>query len=160
MGKNSTEAFLSRLDKSRASTFEVAKYLHKQGYTVSVSAFDYRPTDSNWEDHVDSGDIYICKEPGTQHRIDVKQISREFTGRYDFPFPYMFVSDSRAVDRADPFPLAYIVLNAQFTFMGIIWSKTRKHWRLQQVKASNTDKIITVYACPIEYVDFREIDND
>lgn len=156
---NSHDAFLRRLDQSRKSTFLVAEYLHRSGYNVNIPAFDYRDPDSNWEDHVDDGDLYIWKECENQHRIDVKHVSMEFTTRDSFLYSHIFVADIRAVERANPFPLAYITVNNSCTHMAIIWGKTKKFWVPYDVYASNTDKMITVMRCPVEHVDFRSFDN-
>ena len=157
MNKNSHQEFLSRLDASRKSTFLVAEYLHRSGYNVYIPAFDYRDQDTNWEDHVDDGDIYIWRERDDMKRIDVKHISRDFTSRDDFEFSHVFVADIRAILRADPFPLAYVVVNKTCTHIAIIWGKTKKHWEKHDVYASNTNKMITVMRCPVEHVDFRSL---
>lgn len=160
MNKNSHKEFLSRLDASRKSTFLVAEYLHRAGYTVYVPAFDYRDENSNWEDHVDDGDLYIWKKRDDMKRIDVKHVSVEFTTRDSFRFSHIFVADIRAVERADPFPLAYITVNQSCTHMAIIWGKTKDHWVPYDVYASNTDKMITVMRCPVEHVDFRSFNDE
>ena len=159
MNSNSHDAFLRRLDQSRKSTFLVAEYLHRSGYNVNIPAFDYRDPNSNWEDHVDDGDLFIWKEHEDPWRIDVKHVSMEFTSREAFPYSHIFVADIRAVERADPFPLAYITVSKPCTHMAIIWGRTRKHWVPYDVYASNTEKVITVMRCPVEHVDFRSFDN-
>lgn len=158
MNANSYEAFIRRLDKSRMSTFLVAEYLHKRGYTVHIPAFDYRPLGSNWQDHVDNGDLYVWKERDDMLRIDVKHINRQFTCREDFPHSHIFVADARAIKRADPKPSAYIVVNKAATHIAIIWWKTSSVWEEHQVFASNTQRHIKVMRCPTEHVDFRALD--
>lgn len=158
MNANSYEAFIRRLDKSRLSTFLVAEFLHKRGYTIHIPAFDYRPPDSNWREHVDDGDLYIWKEHEPQHRIDVKHINTDFTCYDDFPHSHMFVADARAIKRADPHPLAYVLVNKAGTHVAIVWWKTRGVWEEHQVFASNTQKHITVMRCPVEHVTFRALD--
>lgn len=160
MKPNSLEAFHRRLENSRFSTFLIAKYLHKRGFSVTVSAFDYRPHGSDWEDHTDDGDLYVWQGTGPKLRIDVKHISTDFTGQEDFPHDRMFISDIRAIRRANPHPEAYVILNRAATHMGIVWWRTQRHWLEVSVHASNTDKGITVMACPPEYVDFRKVDVD
>lgn len=160
MSKNSRKEFIKRLDASRKSTFLVAEYLHRAGYSVHIPCFDYNEKDEYWEDHVDDGDLYIWKERDDLKRIDVKHNSVEFTSRDDFKFSHIFVADIRAIKRADPFPLAYIAVNKSCTHMAIIWDKTKKHWEEYDVYASNTDKMITVMRCPVEYVDFRSFNDE
>ena len=158
MNANSLEAFQRRLDKSRFSTFLVAQSLHKKGYSIHIPAFSYRPENSDWRDHVDSGDLYAFKDNNAMMRIDVKHIATDFTNAKDFPYDRMFVADIRAIRRADPHPEAYVIVNKAATHVGIIWWKTQRHWAKLTVHASNTDKDITVMACPLEYVDFRCLD--
>ena len=157
MSKNSTEAFHRRLDSSRHSVFVVAEYLHRAGFTVNIPAFDYRPPDSNWQDHTDNGDMYIWKEPDKQHRIDVKHVNLNFTCKEDYPYSRALVSDIRAVRRANPFPLAYITVNKDCTAIGIIWGKTKPHWTEETFFDKNTDMMVTAAACPIDHVDFRSL---
>ncbi len=159
MNNNSHKKFLNRLDASRKSTFLVAEYLHRAGYNVEIPAFDYRDENSNWEDHVDDGDLFIWKKRDEIKRIDVKHLSMEFTTRDTFKFKHLFVADVSAVKRANPFPLAYITVNNSCSHMAIIWGKTKENWEEYDVYAKNTDKMITVMRCPIEYVDFRSFDN-
>lgn len=160
MNKNSTESFLKRLDGSRKSVFIVAEYLHRSGYNLYIPAFDYRPANSNWKDHTDNGDIYVWKGASPQYRIDVKHVNLEFTSLEDYPFQHMFVSDIRAVERAEPFPLAYIIVNKNCTHMGIVWGKTKAEWIEKTFVAKNTDMVVTAMACPIKSVDFRSLSND
>lgn len=159
MTENSREAFSRRLDASRKSTFLVAEYLHKAGYNVNIPAFDYNEDNGPWEDHVDDGDLYIWRKGEDPWRIDVKHVSVEFTTRESFRYSHIFVADIRAVERANPFPLAYITVNNSCTHMAIIWGKTKKLWEPYDVYASNTDKMITVMRCPVQHVDFRSFDN-
>jgi hypothetical protein len=160
MTENSRETFFRRLDASRKSTFLVAGYLHKAGYNINIPAFDYNEDNGPWEDHVDDGDLYIWRKGEDQHRIDVKHISIDFTTRDSYKFNYVFVADIRAVHRADPFPLAYIVVNKSCTHIAIIWGKTKKFWTPHDVYASNTKKMITVMRCPVEHADFRSLNYD
>lgn len=160
MSRNSKQEFISRLDASRKSTFLVAEYLHKRGFSIRIPAFDYNENNEPWEEHVDDGDLYIWKTPETPFRIDVKHISMEFTTRDSFKLSHLFVADIRAVERANPFPLAYITVNSSCSHMAIIWGNTKKHWVPYDVYASNTDKMITVMRCPIEHVDFRSFSDD
>lgn len=155
MNPNSHEEFINRLDKSRYSTFLMAEYLHKKNWDVTVPAFIYPKPNDNWEDNVDNGDIYISKNGGPSHRIDVKHVGVDFTCKDDFPFKFMFVADIRSIKRANPFPLAYMVLSKNANGLGIVWGKTKSLWEPHEVFASNTQKMITVMRCPVEYVDFR-----
>lgn len=160
MSKNSRQEFLSRLDASRKSTFLVAEYLHRAGYSIHIPAFDYNEKDEHWKDHVDNGDLYIWREGEERKRIDVKHLSMEFTTRNSFKFSHIFVADIRAVQRANPFPLAYITINKSCTHMAIVWGKTKERWVPYDVYASNTNKMITVMRCPVNLVEFRSLDND
>lgn len=160
MNLNTRNAFFRRLDASRKSTFLVAEYLHRRGFTIHIPAFDYNERDEPWEEHVDDGDLYVWKEREKMHRIDVKHISLDFTSKSDFPYSHMFVADIRAINRADPFPLAYIVMNKSCTHLGIVWGNKKDLWEPHEVFASNTNKMITVMRCPVEHVDFRSLNDD
>lgn len=156
---NTLESFLERLDGSRYSTFVVAEYLHKRGYCVRVPAFDYRPKDSDWRDHVDDGDIYISKfTGGPEQRIDVKHLNTEFTSADDWPHSKVYIANAASVDRADPFPLAYILLNRSATHAAIVWGKTRPTWREATCFARNTKTKYALKYCEPQYVEFRKLD--
>lgn len=159
MNKNSHKEFLTRLDQSRKSTFLVAEYLHRSGYNVEIPAFDYRDQHTNWEDHVDDGDLFVWKDGGKRHRIDVKHVALQFTSRRDVSVEKLFVADIRAIQRANPFPLAYISVNRACTHMAIIWAKTKPSWDVHEVFASNTGKMITVMRCPVDQIDFRSFND-
>ena len=159
MSRNSHKEFLTRLDQSRKSTFLVAEYLHRSGYNAEIPAFDYRDQHTNWLDHVDDGDLFIQKSNGPRHRIDVKHVSFRFTSQKDVRVQNLFVADVRAIERANPFPLAYISVNNQCTHMAIIWAKTKPLWDVHEVFASNTGKMITVMRCPVDQIDFRSFND-
>ncbi len=154
---NTLESFLKRLDGSRYSTFLIAEYLHKRGYSVRIPAFDYRDESSDWRDHVDDGDIYISKG-SKEHRIDVKHLGAEFTSEKDYPYETMLIANSASVERANPFPLAYILLNKQATHIAIIWGKTRATWKDVTYFAKNTQTNVTSKYCTLDCVEFRPLD--
>lgn len=158
MNKNSLSAFHQRLDDSRFSVFLMAEYLHKRGYSVNIPAFVYRKPGSNWQDHVDNGDLFIQKDGGPQYRIDVKHSTAQFTGPEDYPYSNMLVAEIRSIERANPCPLVYCIVNEPATHVALIWWKTKPHWFEKTFYASNTDKMQTNLCCPLEYVEFREID--
>jgi hypothetical protein len=156
------ERFIKRLDASRPSTFRVAEWLHKKGWSVQIPSIRYAPFEDDPMEYVDEGDLFIERN-GIQSRIDVKHSGVQFTDRASWPIKYngiMLVSNKAAVDRANGKSLAYIIVNPPMTHMAIIWQKTREHWVEKEFFASNTQKKENFYACPIEHVDFRNFAND
>jgi hypothetical protein len=103
--------------------------------------------------------MFIWKNGGTRHRIDIKHVSFRFTSKKNVRVQKLFVADIRAIERANPFPLAYISVNNQCTHMAIIWAKTKPLWDVHEVFASNTGKMITVMRCPVDQIDFRSFND-
>lgn len=148
--------FLKRLDKSRSAVFKVAEYLHKAGFDVLVPATKFAPYAKVHLDYVDEGDI-IATKGEEKHKIEVKQIFRDFQGRSSWPYPITIVSNVGTVDRANNSVTAYIVLNNDMTHMVIIWAKTKPKWVIKDLPAKNTGNIERYYCCPNDLVEFRAI---
>ena len=156
------ERFIRRLDASRPSTFRVAEWLHKKGWSINIPAISYAPLDANPLDYVDEGDLFIEKD-GYTARIDVKHRGTDFTDAESWPPQYygnMIVSNKAAVDRANGQSKAYIIVSKPMTHMAIIWDKTREHWFPKELTAGNTQKKEWFYLCQIKYVDFRSFADD
>lgn len=153
------ERFTKRLEASRASTFKVAEWLHKKGFSISIPAIRFAPLGSNPLDYVDEGDLFI-ESGGHKVRIDVKHSGTEFTDADSWPKRLkgrMIVSNKKAIDRAEGSSKAYIIVNPPMTHVAIIWQRTWKYWVAEELPASNTKELEWFYLCPIEHVDFRDL---
>jgi hypothetical protein len=153
------EGFTKRLDASRSSTFRVAEWLHKKGFSVTIPAIRFAPLGANPLDYVDEGDLFI-ESGGKKHRIDVKHRGTEFTDADSWPQKLkgkMIVSNKIAVDRANGESKAYIIVSQPMTHIAIIWNTTREHWVAEELFSRNIQQLEWFYLCPIEHVDFRDL---
>jgi hypothetical protein len=139
--------------------FRIAEWLYTKGWSVKIPATRYAPYGSNSFDYVDDGDLYI-QQNGDWKRIDVKHINTNFTNAKDWPYDKVIISGKLPIERADPFPTAYIIVNKQMTHVGIIWDKTKAHWYEEKIFASNYGRDEDFYVCQVEHVDFRELSYD
>jgi hypothetical protein len=152
------DKFLKRLDGSRVAVFRVGEWLHRKGFTVTIPSISYAPDASQHMDHVDEGDIFITKNGQEKvGRVEVKHIDTDFDCRGNWPYKVMFVSNKDAVDRADPEPFFYIIVNKEMTHGGIIYFKTKDQWTVKTGKANNTGNIETNYAIDPDLVKFVDL---
>jgi hypothetical protein len=147
--------FLERVKASAHAVFVIGRLQHLNGWTVEIPGVRLAPTAKDAPMFVDKGDLFLVKRT----RLDVKHRDIDFTGREDFPYPTMFVSNVAAVDRAHDVE-AYITVSRDFSCRAIITKETRPHWIKVDCLASNTGNIETNYACPIEHVIFKAIPPD
>ena len=159
-GDDQHSRFLKRLDQSRPAVFKVAEWLHRRGFTVKVPCISYAKDASEHSKHVDDGDILIKKpDEDDWMRVEVKQISSDFDSKETWPFSGMFVSNKKAVDRADPSPVSYITVSKSMTHGGIVYTKTKNKWSEANIIAKNTGNIETFYVCSlnlVKFIDLRE----
>lgn len=149
--------FLERLNGSVAALFAVAQYISDCGYDIMVPAIKYAPTADVHMDYVDAGDIMIRRDSDEWERIEVKGKNTQFTGKHDFPFPDVFLSNKAAADRADPKPAAYFVVSKDLKTAIIVRDETREHWFEVKVKPKNTGNEEIFYTAPIDVVSFVKL---
>jgi len=112
---------------SEPGRWRVARWFCTRGYAVwmpPVSPISYeermnRPFDDDY------GDIHVTM------RVEVKQITHEFTDGSDWPFPDFIVTSRAQFDCAmasAPRPYAFITLNADATHMGVVLARKWKTW--------------------------------
>jgi len=150
--------FLKRLDASRPSVFKVAEWLHRQGFTIKVPSISYADYASEHLKHVDEGDLFIKKPNDADWmRVEVKHVSLEFDESGKWPFKTVIVSNKNAIDRADPLPVAYVLVNKSMTHGGIVYSKTKNEWSEKKILAKNTGNIETFYVCSPSILKFVKL---
>lgn len=151
------KGFLDRLRGSSESVLAVADWLIRGGRTVEIPAMRFAPTASEAERFFDEGDIVVVE----RKIIQVKRISKQFTGRSDWPFREYFISNKASVDRMFDRVTAYVTVSCDQKFAAIVdVYETKAHWYLTERHASNTQNVETFYACGLEYVKFKRISRD
>jgi hypothetical protein len=117
------QKFLSHLDNSSSAVWLVAEMLNGRGYDVSIPPNTRAERHSDWQNHADSGDIYI------RQRIEVKQLGVAFTCAEDWPFRDKFIVCAKhAFDRATPKPYAYIIVSKCGGHAASVFSSNSASW--------------------------------
>lgn len=159
MASEQHRRFLDRLKSSNDAVFAVALWFFHRGYSVNIPKVDYAPDASQYEDYVDSGDLYVIKSWSDPQRIEVKHKKNlAFTGSHEWPFDVMFTSNVAAYDRADPKPDAHFVVSADYRYAAILTAKTRPTWRAESVWCKNTGNYEDIYAAPKEQALFIKLE--
>jgi hypothetical protein len=145
--------FLKFLDESHAAVWRVAGWLKERGFPVVVMPITKAKTRSEWQDHSDSGDLYI------QQRVEVKRLTANFTGQHDWPFGDKFIVCSRhSFDRAKPKPYAYVILNSDMTHAAIVKTDTRDKWTVSTRTDSRfVDHTQEFYFCPLDNIKWETL---
>lgn len=134
------QKFLDRLTNSADAVFVVARYLHNKGFTVEISGLKKAPTASQHKQFVDDGDIYIIKN-GQRERVEVKGISKQFTGEDDYPFDQIMISSENTVNRIKDKVSYWVIVSSDKNYMAIINGSTHNQWRVIERKTSNTGNV-------------------
>jgi len=152
------DKFLKRLDESRAAVFRVSEWMHRKGFTVTIPSISYAPDAGQHMDHVDEGDIFITKNGQEKvGRVEVKHIDTDFDCRGNWPYKVMFIASKISVDRADPEPLFYIIVNRAMTHGGMISLSTKDKWIIDTGPRKNTGNVETSYAIDPDLVKFVDL---
>lgn len=117
------EKFLEHLDASEEPVWLIARWLSGRGYSVQVPAASRANKREDWKDHVDSGDLYISQ------RVEVKQLSVNFTSRSDWPYRDDFIVCAKhAYDNATPKPYTYIIVSADSSHAAAVMCLDSGKW--------------------------------
>lgn len=149
--------FLDRLRASEGAVVAVAEWARRLGETVEIPTTRFAPTAADADNFVDDGDLFITNPAGIRRRVEVKQISRPFSGADDWPFLEVFVSNARAVDRAGDQVAAYVTVNRDLSTIAVVTRETRPNWYLRETRAGNTGNVEKFYACPTRLAMFYHL---
>lgn len=141
------ERFLAGLERSEESVWLIARWLQSRGNHVKVNAASKADKPENWKSYSDHGDLEISQ------RIEVKQLTYDFTSAADWPFGREFIVCAKhSYDRSIPKPYAYIHVNPKGTHAAITLGQTAKHWTVKSVNDTRFDRIQDCYLCPLEHI--------
>ena len=154
---NNLNKFLSHLDNSTAGVFTAALYFYQKGLDVRIGGLRKCTSHQNYMDFVDDGDLFVYNQ-GESNRIEVKNLSAQFTCAEDWCFKDFIVCAKKAYDNATPKPYAYMIFNKGRTHMAIVKGDTHKHWKT----VSRTDRRYDnytqdFYICDLEHIQFKSI---
>lgn len=146
------EKFLKFLDESRPAVMFVAQWFNKLGYTIGLPPTTKAKTYEEWEEHADSGDLII------NMRLEVKQLSADFTGREDWPFKDFIVCAKHSFDRADPKPYMYVIVNKAMTHAGIVMGSHSGNWTVEErADGRFNGRKQLYYISQVDHVVFKEL---
>lgn len=121
------EKFLENLRASEDSRWLVARYLSGKGNIVRVPPLVCAPTHADWKEYADEGDLEISL------RVEVKRISRNFSGPGDWPFGTDFIVCAfHAWERAAPKPAMFWILSQDGTTAAVVRGSSRDKWRVEK----------------------------
>lgn len=149
------DLFLQHLQDSEHARWQVAKWLTGRGYTVAINPLSFAITRDEWKEHTDNGDLHVYM------RVEVKQLSCEFTSRKDWPYGKNFIVCARdSYDRAKPKPFAYLILNRSGTHAAFVLSSSFSTWKVEPRKDSRYHNVEQdFYLAPLESVSFSPLED-
>lgn len=144
--------FQLKLLGSSASIWCTAYWLWNRGNDVTVNRMPIAPDYQHVLEYTDIGDLIVSNKWG-RYLVEVKEISRPFTGLEDWPYPDKFIVDRKVqFDKKSPKPRFYIVVDNTLSYCGMVdVKKTREFWYLADVTATGYGTQ-PYYHCPIEHV--------
>jgi len=153
------QKFLDRLTKSVDAVFVIAKYLHMKGYKIEISGMRKAPTAGEHMNYVDDGDLYII-DGSKRFRIEVKGISKSFSGESDFPYEHLMISSEKRVNKVWDKVAYWFILSGDKKYAAIVSGKTKTQWNVIDIKASNTGNWERDYVAPFSLVKWIKIKED
>ena len=147
-GHYNNEAFLSRLEASKSGVWQIARWLSDRGHHVKVNAVAGAPSVGERYSYTDGGDLEIAM------RVEVKQLSAEFTCRSDFPFPEILVCNRGSWDAAVPKPYAFYYLSKDGSSAALIEGSDSKDWWLVERQQKGHPYPSEFYAAKLEQASF------
>lgn len=155
--KDNLSKFLSHLDASTAAVFTAALYFYEKGLDVRIGGLRKCDSYSNYMNFVDDGDMFIYRN-GEKYRIEVKNLSAEFTSREDWPFKDFMVCAKKAYDHATPKPYAYLIFNKSRTHMAVVKGDTSDSWAtVQRTDSRYKNYTQEFYLCDLDLIKWIEI---
>jgi hypothetical protein len=142
--------FLNHLDNSQGAVFAVAQMLNKRGYSVTFPSSSKAEKHSDWKKHADNGDLFI------NQRVEVKQLSVEFSNMQNWPFGGDFIVCARhAFDRATPKPFVFVILSASMKNAAVVFGADYEKWDVKTRKDSRYENVVQeFYFSPVNLVRF------
>tara|TARA_X000001382_G_C3140483_1_gene169407 strand:+ start:486 stop:944 length:459 start_codon:yes stop_codon:yes gene_type:complete len=145
--------FLEHLDESKNAVFKCAEYFYKKGIPVEIQPMQKAKRHKDWKDHTDDGDLLISQ------RIEVKNVSADFTSENDWKFGNKFIVCAKhSWDMAQLKPYAYMIVNKNKTHVAIVYGKTKKHWFVEERTDKRYDNVKQeFYFCPLDKIIWIEL---
>ena len=155
--KDNYKKFINHLDSSSVGVFTIAYYLYRKGLDITIGGLKKREYNQNYKDFQDDGDLFVHKE-GKKYRIEVKNLSCDFTSAKDWKFKDFMVCASHSYDFADEKPYAYFILNKKRTHTAIVKGDTYKHWeKVRRTDSRYNNYSQEFYICDLDLIKWIEL---
>lgn len=134
--------FQKLLVTSEAAVWEVMLWLNQKGYTIRKEPISVAPKVEDKDQHKDDADFDVIID-GKRKPIEVKHLSRNFTGPRNWPFGHKFIVDSvNTFDAKSRRPFMYIVVSSDMNNMCMVdVEKTMPHWYKEKKPCGNYDDV-------------------
>lgn len=157
------ERFLIRFRKSQKDVRAVAWWFKSLGYTGTIMGYTEAPTPDVWAKHSDKGDLFVQRGHGPELRIEVKNITRNFTNRASWikEFGHRFIVDGQgSYDRKNSIPYAYCCCSDDLTHVAVVVvCETRDEWKVEMISDGNNEgkEKLPFYTCNPKVVKFYQL---
>lgn len=156
------QAWIGRLKYSLPSVQEAAMWLlymkHKYNlkYEIEIPETTFSKSVEDNPNHSDNGDIILHFPDGSRLVVEVKQISRNFTCRQDWPFGDRAMVDRCATfDKKDPVPWRYICWSHDKRSLFVLNVKRTRHkWWIESTFNTQEQKYQPFYYVNKNYCKF------
>jgi len=147
--------FRERLEKSKVAVEAWARNLRRHGWHVTVPETQSGETPELSKQFSDRGDILA--EKGWQREWwQVKNSSRNWTGRHDFPFKELYLSAPTWWEK-NPHVHNHVTLTSDLQYYAAAFMISKEHWYIKEMLAGNTGNFELTWASPLSYVTFGRL---
>lgn len=153
------QRFLVYLARSSEGTMAIAKTFVDRGIDVLVTGIKKAPSRAEYKKYQDIGDMFIRKG-NLWNKIETKRLSVNFTCKNDWRYKDKFIVCAKhSYDLAKQKANAYVISNDKMTHVAIVRKSSQGKW-FPAVKPDSRYKDYkqVFYFCPIEFVEFRRMD--
>jgi hypothetical protein len=150
------ERFLEHLNESERGVEFVSDWLRGYGIEVSQGEITKAQQAKDWQEHVDSGDLFI------KQRVEVKKLSYCFSTTH-WPHGNKFlVCAKHSFDNASPRPHMYVYVSGDEQCMAVVKSDTRARWKTGEYsdRRYEGNSTQTCYYASLDCVKFFAVNKD
>lgn len=146
------EAFLSDLERSRASVSRFASLCRAAGVNIWTGPTVVRPSADARSEYADNGDLLVLL------RVEHKDRGLSFTCASDFPYDTVIVDEVYKIDRIPHRPFWYVSESSDGSMAAVVSSRTMAHWEKMSLYDEAQERRCEFYACPKRLVRFCALD--
>lgn len=146
------EAFLSDLERSRASVSRFASLCRAAGVNIWTGPTVVRPSADERRKYADNGDLLVLL------RVEHKDRGLSFTCAADFPYDTVIVDEVYKVDSIPHRPFWYVSESSDGLRAAVISSRTMAHWTTMRLYDEKQERDCDYYVCPKRLARFCALD--